>query len=411
MLVFWIVVFVLLVLVLALLLPALLRPNVLVKTDANAEKRAIFRQQFEELAQDKGNGVLDETQYALAKSDLERRLLTEADVVSQQATSVKPDKILAGIILLAFPVLAILLYASLGNPLAIISPLTTSQTQTGVAHETTMADLEKMLATLQQKLEKNPQDAKGWTVLARSYMQLKRYAEAEQAYEKVTQLVKDDAQLYADYAEASALAAGSTLIGKPEALIQKALAIDPQHIKTLLLKGSLEFERKTYDQAIVDWESALKLLPADALEMKSEVRAMLTEANKLSASAQKNGNAQTGEPQASGISGAISLSPKLAGKIDPAATLFIYARAPQGAPMPLAILRATAGELPYSFKLDDNNSVMAERKLSQASEVVLVARISKSGNAQPQSGDLQGSSAVIKPDAKEIKLVIDQVLP
>lgn len=411
MLVFWIVVFVLLVLVLALLLPALLRPNVLVKTDANAEKRAIFRQQFEELAQDKGNGVLDEIQYALAKSDLERRLLTEADVVSQQATSVKPDKILAGVILLAFPVLAILLYASLGNPLAIISPLTTSQTQTGVAHETTMADLEKMLATLQQKLEKNPQDAKGWTVLARSYMQLKRYAEAEQAYEKVTQLVKDDAQLYADYAEASALAAGSTLIGKPEALIQKALAIDPQHIKTLLLKGSLEFERKTYDQAIVDWESALKLLPADALEMKSEVRAMLTEANKLSASAQKNGNAQTGEPQASGISGAISLSPKLAGKIDPAATLFIYARAPQGAPMPLAILRATAGELPYSFKLDDNNSVMAERKLSQASEVVLVARISKSGNAQPQSGDLQGSSAVIKPDAKEIKLVIDQVLP
>ncbi|MEQ1602280.1 MAG: c-type cytochrome biogenesis protein CcmI [Methylophilaceae bacterium] len=411
MLVFWIVVFVLLVLVLALLLPALFRPNVLVKTDANAEKRAIFRQQFEELAQDKGNGVLDEIQYALAKSDLERRLLTEADVVSQQATSVKPDKILAGVILLAFPVLAILLYASLGNPLAIISPLTTSQTQTGVAHETTMADLEKMLATLQQKLEKNPQDAKGWTVLARSYMQLKRYAEAEQAYEKVTQLVKDDAQLYADYAEASALAAGSTLIGKPEALIQKALAIDPQHIKTLLLKGSLEFERKTYDQAIVDWESALKLLPADALEMKSEVRAMLTEANKLSASAQKNGNAQTGEPQASGISGAISLSPKLAGKIDPAATLFIYARAPQGAPMPLAILRATAGELPYSFKLDDNNSVMAERKLSQASEVVLVARISKSGNAQPQSGDLQGSSAVIKPDAKEIKLVIDQVLP
>lgn len=411
MLTFLIVAGLLILLVLAFLLLALLRPENQIATDNNAEKRAIFRQQFEELLQDKNSAVLDETQYALAKSDLERRLLAEADVMSSPFVRNKPDKLLAGVLLLALPLLAVFLYANWGNPLAIVSPSVSPQAQTGVGHETSMADLENMLLSLKQKLEKNPQDAKGWTTLARSYMQMQRYADAEQAYEKVTQLVKDDAQLLADYAEASALAAGKTLTGKPEALIQQALAIDPQHIKALLLMGSLEFERKAYAEAITYWERGLQLLPVDALEMKSEVKAMLSEAHKRADNAQGLQQDTQSSISATGISGAVSISPKLAGKLDPAAVLFVYARLPQGAPMPIAIVRATAPKFPYTFKLDDSNSVMAERKLSQADQVVLVARISKNGNAQPQSGDLQATSAVIKSNTQNVNLLIDQVLP
>jgi cytochrome c-type biogenesis protein CcmH len=266
-----------------LLLPALLRPNTKFKTDANAEKRAIFRQQFDELAQDKANGTLDESQFAIAESELERRVLAEADDASVLAPVGKPDRLMAGAILLLFPLLSIFLYTRLGNPLAIISPLVAPQTQTEAGSEAAMAELENMLVALQQKLANNPNDAKGWVVLARSLAQLQRFAEAEQAYEKATQLVKNDAQLLADYAEVSALAAGKKLAGKPAALIEKALVIDPQNIKALLLRGSVDFESKAYADAIVFWERALQVLPADAGEMKAEVEAMLNEVRKRAA--------------------------------------------------------------------------------------------------------------------------------
>ena len=417
MLVFWIIAIVLLLAVLALMLPVLLRPNAAVSTDANAEKRAIFRQQFAELEQDKATGVLDTTQYDLAKSELERRFLEEAGDTESVATVGSPDRRLAAILAVVLPLAAGLLYYKLGSPDSIsipaVAPDMTSQAMPGhsaLNNSTMMADLEPLLASLKQKLEKNPGDGAGWALLGRSYVELRQHANAIPAYEKAVNIIKDDPQLLADYADALAVVNGHKLAGKPEALVQQALRIDPNHIKALMLAATAEYDRKDYKQAILYWERLQQNLPADS-DLLPEIKVWLSETRALS------GEKETSPPVAakvsgnSGVGGTVSVSPKLISKLDPSATVFIFARAKAGPPMPLAIVRTTVSNLPYTYHLDDSTSIMPSHKLSQASEVVLVARVSKTGDAKQQPGDLQGLSAVVKPDGRTVDIEINQELP
>jgi hypothetical protein len=115
--------------------------------------------------------------------------------------------------------------------------------------------------------------------------------------------------------------------------------------------------------------------------------------------------------QASAIRGTVSLAPALSKKADPGASVFIYARAKQGPVMPLAIVRTTVSALPYAYQLDDSVSVMADLKLSQAGEVVVVARVSKTGDAKSQKGDLQGLSGPVAPGSDKVDVEINAVLP
>lgn len=259
MLVFWTIAGVLLVVVLALILPTLLRTKASAAVDASAEKRAIFRQQFEELEQDKLNGVLDISQYELAKSELERRLLNEGDVEATATVKPRPDRRLAGALLIALPLIAVVLYYQLGSPLSVSMPAVAPDTtlaQSGAAqsnaeHSAMAGDLEPLLDSLKGKLENNPGDGAGWALLARSYVELKRHAEAVPAYEKAVKVIPDDAQLLADYADALAVVNGHKLAGLPEELVKRALKSDSHNVKALLLAATAAFQRKDYQQAIV----------------------------------------------------------------------------------------------------------------------------------------------------------------
>jgi cytochrome c-type biogenesis protein CcmH len=411
MLMFWIVAIVLLVIVLALVLPALLRPASAVH--ANAEKRAIFRQQFHELEQDKINGVLDATQYDIAKNELERRLLEEVGADETVTSKAIPDRRLAVMLLVLFPLFAILLYLKLGNPSSITIPVTPpsdSSTFSMAEHSALAGDLEPLLEALKKKLEENPGDGDGWALLARSYVEIKRHQDAVSAYEQAVKASPDDPQLLADYADALAVVNGRNLAGKPEELVNQALKLDPHHVKALMLAGTAAFNRKHYREAISFWERLRQGLPAES-EILADVEASLHEARALSGEKVSSLPVQkeVAAPSA-GVSGTVRLSPALADKLDPSATLFIFARATQGPPMPLAIVRVTARDLPYQYYLDDSTALMPDHKLSQASEVVLVARVSKSGDAKSQAGDLQGISAVIKPDGRVVDIEINQVV-
>jgi len=417
MLVFWIIAIVLLLLILALMLPALVRPNPAASTDANAEKRAIFRQQFAELEQDKANGVLESAQYDMAKNELERRFLEEVGDTETAVVASSPDRRLAAVLLLVLPLAAGLLYYKLGSPVSIsipaVTPDMTSQAQSGhsaMDNSTMMTDLEPLLASLKQKLEKNPGDGAGWALLGRSYVELRQHANAIPAYEKAVNIIKDDPQLLADYADALAVVNGHKLAGKPEELVKQALELDVNHPKALMLAATIAFDRKDYKQAIDYWQRLQQHLPADS-ELLPEVKASLSEARALAGEKEPSHPAAAAVNERSGVTGTVSISPKLISKLDPAATVFIFARAVQGPPMPLAIVRTTAGNLPYSYHLDDANSIMPAHKLSQANEVVLVARVSKTGDAKQQAGDLQGITAAIKPDGRSVDIEIDQVLP
>lgn len=243
MLAFLALVLLLIVIVLTFMVRPLLWPNSALNNDATQERREVYRQQFEELAQDQANSMLDEAHYKIAKTELERRMLEELGALDKVAVKVKPDRWLAFALILIVPVLAIYLYLVIGRPFAIVYP-----------------------------------------------------------------------------------------------------------------------------------------------------------------------NLQAMNTQTASIQGTVSLSPALAKEVDPAATVFIYARATQGPAMPLAIVQTTAKELPYAYQLDDSVSLMGDLKLSQAGEVVIVARISKTGDAKPQAGDMQGMSAPVMPGLAAVDIEVTELL-
>src|SRR5207245_10192060 len=232
-----------------------------------------------------------------------------------------------------------------------------------------------------------------------------------EAYAKAVARMPRDAQLLADYADALAMAHGSTLQGEPERIILRALAIDPDNVKALLLAGTAAFNRSDPLAAIRHWERVLGLLPKES-DMIQRVQASIAEARSLAGS--PIGRAQVARPAparaGNRVSGVVRLAPELAGKVAPGDTIFIFARAAEGPRMPLAILRKRASDLPAEFTLDDSMALAPQLQLSAFPDVVIGARVSKSANASPQPGDLQGLSAAVKVGARTVSVVIDTEL-
>jgi len=422
MLVFLAIVVFLLVIVLAFMVVPLFRPSTALRAESSVEKRDIFRQQFDEIEQDKMNGMLDAAQYDIAKIELERRMLDEIVVAEGDIFRSNPDRRLAIILLVLLPPVAFLLYFTLGNPASIMIPATSpigsqdnSTVNISADHKNSAGDIEQLLNALKSKLEKTPDDGAGWALLARSYVELRQHPDAVNAYEKAVKATPNDPQLLADYADALAVVNGHNLEGKPEELVKQALKLDSHHTKSLMLAASAAFNRKDYKQAIVFWERLQQDLPAGS-EILPEVKAALNEVYALSGKKAPIQEAPISASQkkaipTANISGTVNISPDLASKLDPTTTVFVFARATQGSPMPLAIVRAVAKDLPYRYILDDSTALMPGNKLSQAGEVVVVARISKSGDAKPQAGDFQGVSASVKPNGRIVDVEINQVVP
>lgn len=275
----------------------------------------------------------------------------------------------------------------------------------------------EMIKALSARLQQNPDDGKGWAMLARSYAVLGRYNEALPAYEKAANLIPNDPVLLIDYADVLAAVNGKNLQGKPAELIKSALLIDPTNVKGLNLMGSAAFQAGDYAHAIGYWEKLLPLLPPDSAAAK-QINANIANARTQSGKQDMGNQAQrpsVGQIQpASGgaqISGVVELSPALAEKVLPTDTVFVFAKAVSGPPMPLAVIRTQAKNLPQKFVLNDAMAMMPSMKLSNFQEVTVSAKISRSGNATPQSGDLKGEVPSVKIGTGNVHLVIDKIVP
>jgi cytochrome c-type biogenesis protein CcmH len=393
-------------------------------TGERESRLAVYRQQFAELEQDCKDGVLNDELYQQARRELERRLLDETGSADTAPTATRwqvNSRLVAAVLAIIIPTASGALYWQLGNPLAITHPSASSPTTQGGSdfdHQTSEG-LDALSERLKKKLEQNPNDGVGWALLARSYVEIGRHADAVPFYEKAMKLIPDDPQLLVDYADALGVLHGRKLAGKPELLIQQALKIDPNHVKALMLAGTVAFDRKEFGQAAQYWERASANLPTDAeVEVRQELLSGIAEAKELAGGKPAmvkavGGAAPSTMPggQAAAISGTVSLAPSLAGKGAPTDTLFVFAREMDGPPMPVSIVRATKQDLPFTFQLDDSTSPMPSRKLSGAGTVVIVARLSKSGQAMPQSGDLEGMSQPVKSGVDGITVVIDRERP
>jgi cytochrome c-type biogenesis protein CcmH len=215
------------------------------------------------------------------------------------------------------------------------------------------------------------------------------------------------------------MAQGRTLAGRPYELVKEALAIDPAHKKSLALAGTAAMDANDFAAALGHWQALAAQLPAGS-DDERQVRAIIGEIRMKAAAggkilpAERVAKAPAAAPAASAassVAGSVSIAPQVAPQALGTATLFIFARAEGGSRMPLAVLRRTASELPLDFALDDSMAMTPATKISGAAAVRIEARISRSGNAAAQPGDLVGMSGVVKPGARDVKIVIDTVLP
>jgi cytochrome c-type biogenesis protein CcmH len=386
---------------------------------ASQSNLAVLRAQLSQLDQDLAAGALDPAQHAQARAEIERRVLEE-EVVTAAPVGGGSPRAARYWLLLAVPLLAVALYAVLGTPQA-LSPSAAMQAGHG---EPNQGDMDALVAKLAERMEKQPpgqvSDVEGWVMLGRSYAAMQRFPEAQRAFARALQLAPNDAQLLADQADVMAMLQGRNLEGEPLRLVQQALRADPSNLKALALAGTAAFERKDYVAAIDYWGKARAVAPPDSefaqgLERGvAEARAAAgTAAGPVAAAPAPNSTPASAEPAqgAASISGRVSLSPTLAARVAPGDTVFVYARAAEGPRMPLAILRRNAGDLPMSFTLDDSMAMAPQFKLSKFANVVVGARLSKSGNATPNSGDLEGQSAPLNGRSNGIEIVIDSVRP
>jgi cytochrome c-type biogenesis protein CcmH len=412
----------------------------------NAE---VYRDNLQELDRELADGVLSPEQHAIARAELDRRALVEAAVLDAEdadraaaaasATGGTPatskvgadatapaasrrGRWLASGAFAMVPILTIATYLAIGNPAALAPP---------------DRQFLEMVDSLAERMKTNPGDPEGWVMLARAYQLTGRMPEAVDAFEKASALRPEDANLVASHADALAMVQGS-LAGRPFELIVKALKIDPKNPTALALAATAAMENGQFQESIALWSRLAAVVEPgsrdrtavdEAIEQVRQIAlakgVKLAEMPPPAAGAAANGAGQgaakgvakgvpkgDGAPAAGGarISGEVTLAPELMRQAKPDESVFIFARAVDGPPLPLAVIRTTVKELPLQFTLDDSMSMAPTAKLSMHKQVVVSARVSRSGDAKPQPGDLIGTVQPVNVGATGVQVRITDVV-
>ena len=401
---FWISTGLLTLLVLALLCWPLLRRRSGDGASRRAINTAIYRDQLADLERDLASGTLSQAEYAGAREEIERRVLE--DVAADTApTDTAPRRLPRTALALAdtLPLAAALLYVVLGTPAA-LNPAARQGPQASAA------EIEKMVATLAARLEKDPGNLEGWAMLGRSYLVTGRLAEAAKAFDKAGPAMEASTELMLQVAELSAELNEGRIEGRGRELLQRVLKAEPQNPQALVLAGTDAFFRQQYADAVRHWEAVLAQLPPGSPDAQN-LTAGIEKARSLQgeAPAGARARAEAKPPAAAGktVSGRVTLAPALAGKASPDDVVFIFARAAEGPRMPLAVVRTRVADLPQDFTLDDSMALSPEFKLSSAGTLRIEARVSKSGDATARPGDLRGESGPVQPGASKLGIVID----
>jgi len=420
--VFWSLAAVMVMVALLFLLPPLLRKRELSTVTRDALNTEVIRSQIADLEADLAAGKLEQTQYGAARADLEQELLYDLSTTGATQRE-RSGRWAALLIIPALPLCAVLLYQLLGAEEVIdrLQQARSAPSQPAQAQSQSPGSIDEMVAKLAARLQQQPDDLKGWVMLARSYTILQRYPEAETAYANVLRLGGgENANLLSDYADAMAMANGGRFNEKAGALLARALELDPGNVKGLWLAGHWKNQSGDYAGALDYWQQAAMKLPPDSedaqviAEQISQVQAQLgikapavpTVAAATAAAVPASTTATDSVASTGGasLSVHVELSPELVAAATAEDTVFIFARATQGPRMPLAIVRKQVKDLPVTVTLDDSQAMMPAMKLSNFEQVDIGARISKSGNAMPESGDLQG---IVSPVATQSSDTID----
>ncbi len=402
---------------LLMILPPMLRKNQPLEVEYDELNVSIAKDRLNEIKQQLDAGEIEQSVYQQLHDELEATLAL--DLSKSQATENQPEipeknKISPIIVALSVPVMAVVFYAQLGSFDAVTS---TPQEAVNIpaGEDRPQMTIEEAIGKLQQRLQEEPDNAEGWFMLAKTYMTTQQYPQAVSAYQTTIELVGEEPQLLLAYADALAMTEGGSLTGAARPVVEKVLLVAPESPTVLWMAGTSESQLGNYSKALTLW---YKLRPMLANEPQA-----LSQLDQMIASVESNVSAdELVELQkqveinedvtavSAQIMVEVDLDPQLRSQVSDSDVLFVFAKALEGPPMPLAAVKQTVSALPLTVTLNDAMAMMPQMKLSNFDQVAVSAVISKSGQPGVKPGDpFVEVSPVSVAKGETIKLLIQQI--
>ena len=382
------------------------------------EDLTVLADGMRELQAEKAAGELTAAEFEQARIELERQALqTRQQTQASAQSSLRANWGAALATAIVLPLLATVLYLTVGQPGTLTRAGALAQAGGG-GGEASHAPDDAAVAALQARLAKDGTDVEGWVLLARSYFQMRRIDDALEAYKKATTLMADNPDLWVEYANTLAIAHDRNLSGEPTQFVERALTLDPNNFNALAFAGLAALQRGDSTAALAHWGRLKSLLPEGSEDSKRIDELLARARGDEAPPAPAAARTQTPPPAAKSaqapagaeIRGTVTVAAPLATKVAASDTLFIFARAPNGPPMPLAAVRTRADGWPVTFTLDDSSAMVQGMQLSKFANVNLVARISRLGSANAQPGDIEGSIENVAVGSKDVRIVMDRVI-
>lgn len=401
------------------------------ETDDDAQRRAanltLLRQQFAELEAEYKAGNMPAEEYEETRSEIETRVLEETkggeDV---KRVSGRQGFYAACVLTVLVPVAAFLIYLEIGTPIAMDPDFTRAQNQqAAMSGQHSDAEVLEQIKIIEDRLKEQPDNIDGWMMLAKANASFKNWQKSSEAFEQVARLIPNNPDVLADWADVMAAAQNGSLDGRPKELIEEALKLDPKHWKALALMGTLCFDKEDYKGAVEYWSRMLEDVDKGSEEWR-QINENIEQARRMGglppgeyASMQaleaQSGGSQDGKAKVDAsqrfISGTVELAPEIADKAKPNDTVFVFARPVTGSKMPVAFMSFKVKDLPREFYLDSSSVMgMGMKTLNDVEEVIMEARVSRSGNFMAGVGDLEGTvEGNVAVGTKGVKIVINRV--
>lgn len=399
---FWIAASALLLVALAfLLLPILRGRRAQAEEDRTALNVALYEERLAELTAQHAAGTLSDAQLEAGRADAARELLED----TENSDSPKIAKLGRSVPLIAavlVPLVGYGLYMHWGA---------SDKVQMARQFSEQPRTVEEMTAHLEQAVKEQPDSAEAWYFLGRTYMNQERPADAAKAFARVVELAGRQPELLGQWAQAQYFAGDRQWSEQLQALTDEALQADPQELTSLGLLGIAAYEEGRYKDAVRFWEQLVAALPEND-PSREAIRGGIERARQQVDGG--SGNAEAGQApaaastQAAALQIQVQLDPKVAETVSPEDSVFVFARAVNGPPVPLAAKRLTVGDLPATLTLSDADAMVPSLKISSVEQVTVMARVSRTGDAT--KGEWMGQSEALETrgDKNAVRLTIDR---
>ena len=415
MLVFWLICSLLLAAALLLILPPLFGKSSKREISHQSVNKAVFERKLVELEEDFERGLIDAVQLEAARTDLQRALIDDLEY-SNEPLEKGSGRLLPVLILIAVPALSVFLYLKISNGLVLLS----DDSRLMPVQQGDMSSTQQAIVNLERKLQADPANLEGWLMLGRSFMALGRPGQAVSAFERAYELSNGtDPDVMVAYAEAQVFASGHQFSKAVMTLFAQALKVDPGHERALWFAGYAAYQLHDYESALTHWDKLLQQIPSGQEEARAALLVYLNDAKQkaMTQISAAQGVEQELYPNKEARGNAsivvqVSINESLQEYVQKSDTLFVYARAANGPQMPLALVKMTAASLPATVTLDDSMAMIPGMTLSGVEQVEVIARISKSGKAIMQTGDLYGSAGAVNTQSTTpVTVLISTIAP